>query len=113
MIVELWTYRSDVAVPPDLEGFEVDARDGKVGKIDEATNEIGGSFVVVDTGPWIFGRKVMIPASRIGRIDLEHRRVLADLTKDEIKSSPEYDPDTFGRPEYRERVGDYYGGITR
>lgn len=32
MIVELWTYRSDVAVPPDLEGFEVDARDGKVGK---------------------------------------------------------------------------------
>ena len=113
MTVELWTYRTDVAVPRELEGFEVDTQDGKVGKIDEATNEVGGSFVIVDTGPWIFGRKVMIPASRIGRIDLEKRRVLADLTKDEIKSSPEYDPDTFGKPEYRERVGDYYGGITR
>ena len=53
----------------------------------------------------------MIPASRIERIDLENRKVLVDLTKDEIKSSPEYDPDTFGTPEYRGRVGDYYGGI--
>jgi PRC-barrel domain protein len=111
MIVELWTYREDVAVPADLEGFEVDGRDGKVGKIDEATNEVGGSFLVVDTGPWIFGRKVMIPASRIDRIDLDNRKVLVDLTKDQIKSSPEYDPDTFGKSEYRERVGSYYGSM--
>ena len=111
MIVELWTYREDVVVPADLDGFEVDARDGKVGKIDEATNEVGGSFLIVDTGPWIFGRKVMIPASRIERIDLENRKVLVDLTKDQIKSSPEYDPDTFGKPEYRERVGQYYGDM--
>ena len=113
MIVELWTYRLDVAVPPDLEGFEVDARDGKVGKIDEATNQIGGSFVVVDTGPWIFGRKVIIPASRIDRIDLEDRRALVDLTKDEIKNSPAYDPETFDQPAYRDRVGEYYTGMKR
>jgi hypothetical protein len=109
MIVEMWTYREDVIVPPELEGFEIEAKDGKVGKIDEATNEVGGSFLVVDTGPWIFGRKVMIPASRIDRIDLDKRKILVDLTKQQIKSSPEYDPDTFGKPEYRERVGSYYG----
>jgi hypothetical protein len=63
MTAELWTYREDVVVPAELEGFEVEARDGKVGKVHQATNEVRRSFLVVDTGPWIFGRKVMVPAS--------------------------------------------------
>jgi hypothetical protein len=38
--------------PPniDLNGFNVEASDGKIGKVDEATHEAGGSFIVVDTG---------------------------------------------------------------
>jgi hypothetical protein len=28
-----------------------------IGKIDEATNEAAASQLVVDTGPWIFGKK--------------------------------------------------------
>jgi hypothetical protein len=31
-------------------------------QIDEATDEPGNAFVVVDTGPWVFGKKVMLPA---------------------------------------------------
>jgi hypothetical protein len=111
MTVDLWTYRTDLPASSDLEGFDVEARDGGIGKIDEATNEVRGSFVVVDTGPWIFGRKVMIPAGRIERVDLDDRKVLVDLTKEQIKDSPEYDADTFGTPAYRQRVGDYYGPI--
>jgi hypothetical protein len=111
MTAELWTYREDVVVPAELEGFEVEARDGKVGKVHQATNEVRQSFLVVDTGPWIFGRKVMVPASRIQRIDLDSREILLDLTKEQIKNSPEYDPATFRRPAYRERVGRYYGSM--
>src|SRR5262245_45227495 len=41
----------------------------KIGKVDEATNDVGSSHVVVDTGPWIFGKKVMLPAGTIVCMD--------------------------------------------
>jgi len=108
---DLWTYRQTVVVAPnlDLEGFEVQARDGKIGKIDEATNETGSSNIIVDTGPWIFGKKVVLPAGVIDRLDLDDRNVYVDLTKDQIKNAPEYDPDRFDE-EYRTRLGSYYSG---
>jgi hypothetical protein len=104
---DMWTYRSNLSTTQDLEGFDVEARDGSIGEIDEATNEVGGSFVVVDTGPWIFGRKVVLPAGTIENIDLDNRKVVVGLTKDQIKNSPEYDPDRFD-DDYRGRLGNYY-----
>jgi hypothetical protein len=59
-VAELWTYTATTAPTVDLTGFKVEALDGSIGKVDEATNEAGGSFIVVDTGPWIFGKKVML-----------------------------------------------------
>ena len=112
-IAEIWTYR---AMPEsdldnvDLTGYKVEATDGSIGKIDEATYETGSSYVVVDTGPWILGRKVMLPAGLIGRIDPDEEKVWVDLTKDEIKDSPEFDPEMHREDsEYRSRLGDYYG----
>jgi hypothetical protein len=46
----------------DLTGFDVEAADGSIGKVDEATQEVGESYLVVDTGVWIFGKKVLLPA---------------------------------------------------
>lgn len=54
-----------------------------------APADVGASYVVVETGPWIFGRRVMVPASAIHRIDIESRKAHLDLTKDQIKDSPE------------------------
>ncbi len=51
---DMWSYRNSALTTRDLTGYKVEALDGDIGKIDEATNEVGGSFVVVDTGPWIF-----------------------------------------------------------
>jgi hypothetical protein len=62
----------------------------------------------VDTGPWIFGRKVLLPAGTVQRVDHAERKVYVDRTKDQIKDSPEYDPDTFVKLEYHDRVGAYY-----
>jgi hypothetical protein len=97
----------------DLSGYKVEATDGSIGAIDEASYEVGSAYVVVDTGPWIFGRKVLLPAGTIDRIDHADRRVYVDQTKDQIKDSPDYDEDTSGTPEYRQRVGDYYTDIYR
>jgi len=112
MKVELWTYRTEVQKPTDLDGFQVEATDGSIGKIDEATYDVGSSYIVVDTGPWIFGRKVMIPASAIQKVDLDNRKVLVRLTKEQIKGSPEFDEKDYRSTDYRDRVGTYYGPMS-
>lgn len=107
---DIWT--ATVATPPnvDLTGFSVDARDGSIGKVDEATNEAGGSFIVVDTGPWIFGKKIMLPAGVTRDIDPDTETIFVNLTKDEIKSAPEFDEKTFREQSYRDELGQYYKG---
>ena len=88
--------------------YKVEATDGHIGSIDEATYDVGSSYLVVDTGPWIFGRKALLPAGTVQRISHADKLVYVDRTKDQIKDSPEYDEDTFRTPEYRDQVGDYY-----
>lgn len=91
-VVAIWTFRQDVSYAgADLTDFEVEARDGKIGKIDEATAEAGSSYIVVDTGPWILGKKVMLPAGVIRGVDRDKKLVHVDRTKDEIKSAPSSD----------------------
>jgi len=110
--ITLWEWRQDIILDPDLGkivGFGVEAHDGSIGKVDEATNDAGASYIVVDTGPWIFGKKVMIPANMIDRVDLDHENVYVAATKEQIKNAPEFDEDSYRKPPYRERLGDYYG----
>jgi hypothetical protein len=107
--IDLWTYRETSWTQEDLTGFKVEAIDGKIGKVDEATNEVGSSYIVVDTGPWIFGKKVMLPAGVIQDVDLDTETVFVNRTKDEIKDAPEYDPDRGRDDTYRTDLGAYYG----
>jgi hypothetical protein len=107
--LDIWRYRSDLDVTTDLDGFTVEALDGKIGKVDEATNETSASFIVVDTGPWIFGKKVMLPAGVIDTIDDDTETVFVNRTKDQIKNAPEFDEDAHRDEAYRGRVGTYYG----
>jgi hypothetical protein len=107
---ETWTYPSDLyAGDIDLVGYEVEALDGDIGKIDEATYDTGASYVVVDTGPWIFGKKVMLPASVIDRIEPADEKVFVNRSKDEIKNAPEFDEDAYHDDAYRTELGSYYG----
>src|SRR5918992_4633195 len=105
---DLWTHRDATIGTMNLVGFSVEAIDGSIGKIDEATNEVGGSYIVVDTGPWIFGKHVVLPAGIIDRIDREDETVYVSLSKDEIKNAPEYDPERGVDETYRTQVGGYY-----
>ena len=109
----IWVWRlygreSAASMLPDITGFEVEATDGSIGKVDEATYEAGGSFIVVDTGPWIFGKKVMLPAGVIRDIDLDTETVFVSRTKDQIKNAPEFDEKLYRDQSYRNKLGSYY-----
>ena len=106
---DVWSFRTEPTIGDvDLTGFSVEAADGGIGKIDEATYEAGSSYLIVDTGPWIFGKKVMLPAGVVQRVDPESETVFVNRTKDEIKNAPEFD-DTTADADYRSRLGEYYG----
>jgi len=105
----VWTYRETAWTQADLTGYKVEANDGSIGKIDEASNDVGSAYIVVDTGPWILGKKVMIPAGVIRDVDPDSETVFVGRTKDEIKNSPGYDPGTFTDPMYRDKLGSYFG----
>jgi hypothetical protein len=112
-MLEIYAYPETAWSTMDLAGFSVEATDGGIGKVDETTNVVGSGFLVVDTGPWIFGKKVMIPAGMISRIDEGNEKIWVNLTKDEIQNAPEFDESTFRDDAYRDRVGTYYTGLNR
>ena len=87
MSEQLWTYRPGVAVTVDLNGFSVEAKDGSIGSVREATYEAGASYIVVNAGPWIDGNRSLIPAGLVQEIDVEDRKVFLRLTTDEIRGA--------------------------
>ena len=109
----VWIYREtlsrDVADSQKLVGYSVEATDGDIGKIDEASTETSRSYLVVDTGFWIFGKKRMLPAGVVDRIDVDDRRIFVNRTKDQIKDAPDWDDARAADVDYRVSHSDYYG----
>jgi hypothetical protein len=107
--VDVWTFRDTTLKHVDISGYKVEALDGSIGKVDDATYEVGSSHIVVDTGPWIFGKKILLPAGVVQHIDPDEEQVFVNRTKDQIKDAPEYDDAFLKDDTYRSSVGDYYG----
>lgn len=106
---EVWSNREEAAIGHDLLGFDVEASDGHIGKIDEWSDDAGMSHVVVDTGHWIFGKKRLVPAGVISRIDRETRTVFLTMTKDQVKDAPDFDPGFLSDAVYKDRLSTFYG----
>jgi hypothetical protein len=101
-MTSMWDYRADVGrVSRDFVGYDVEATDGSIGRIDEASNDAGAAYLVVDTGFWIFGKKRMIPAGVVQRVDENDRKVHVGMSKAEIKAAPDFsDEDRHVRDPY-------------
>jgi hypothetical protein len=110
-VSDLWTYSGDVRTTGsglNLSGYKVEATDGSIGKVDEASSDVGASYIVVDTGKWILGKKVMLPAGVINRVDPDDEKVYVTRSKDQIKNAPEFDKARYRDPAYRDELGGYY-----
>ena len=109
-IIHIWSYRVEIDDPGDIGGYSIQAVDGEIGKIDKHDAEAGRAHLLVATGPWIFGKTVMLPAGVIDRVDHEDKTVYVSVTKDQIKNAPEYDENHAHDQGYRDQLGGYYGG---
>jgi hypothetical protein len=99
----------DAATGDDLTGYSVEALDGSIGKIDEAINNVNRRYLIIDTGPWIFGKKVLLPTGVVHQIDDADECVWVNRTKDQIKDAPEFDESRRADETYRDEFDSYYG----
>jgi hypothetical protein len=106
--VRMWRYPEGVRTDRNLSGYEVEASDGPIGSIDEATKAVDEYWVIVDTGPWIFGKRVLLPAGPVERVDHGDERVFVNRSREEIKNAPEYDVSAGASGPYRQELGTYY-----
>jgi hypothetical protein len=109
MQTDVWTYRDENVRGASLAGFEVQARDGGIGHVDRANDQTNRSYLVIDTGPWIFGKTVVLPAGTVERVDIAGRKVYVALTKDHIKAAPQLEEAGLDDDASRSTLGEHYG----
>ncbi|MEU9504583.1 PRC-barrel domain containing protein [Streptomyces sp. NPDC048196] len=112
MTQNIWGYQDSVGYVSgtDLTGFAVEAIDGTVGSVDEHSDEAGASYLVVDTGVWIFGREILLPAGLISSIDLDRSTIYLACAKKDIEDAPEFEREKhIGDDEYHRMLAGHYG----
>jgi uncharacterized protein YrrD len=96
----------------EVEGYYVAARDGDIGHVEDFLiddRDWAIHLLAIDTRNWLPGRKVVISPSWLRAIDWGERKIEVDLTRQEIKDSPEYDPALVPDESYLERLAAHYG----
>jgi sporulation protein YlmC with PRC-barrel domain len=95
----------------ELLGYHIQAQDGKIGYIDDfiLNDETWViRYLVIDTGNWLPGRKVLISPFWINEIVWAGSTAHLDLTQEAVKNSPEYDPSAPIQPEYEQKLQSHY-----
>ena len=89
-VIDPWNWPPDSGWSPqrNLIGYHVKATDGNIGKVDMATHAQDDSYLVVDSGPWIFGSALVVPAGLVSVIDHSERNVYLICSKELVKSAP-------------------------
>ncbi len=95
----------------EMKGCRVQALDGGVGHVEDMIlepEEKRFKFLVVDTGRWLSGRKVLLTVELVKSIDYPIREIRVNTSCDLIRESPEYDPSIPMDEEYENRVLEHY-----
>ncbi len=95
-----------------INDYAIVATDGRLGTVidflfDDASWLV--RWMVVDTGNWLSGRKVLLPPSVLGHPDSVKRQFAVRLTMQQVKDSPDIDTDRPVSRQMETNLYDYYG----
>ena len=99
----------------DFRGLDLYAGNDKIGSVDDVLVDDEGQlrYLVINTGVWILGKKVLFPIGR-ARIDYERDRVYADnLTKAQVEALPEFTNNVNVDYNHEEQVRGVYRAATQ
>lgn len=95
-----------------IHGYAVAASDGRLGTVSDFLFDDASWLVrwlVVDTGTWLSGRKVLLPPSVLGHLDAKKEEFAVRLTKQQVKDSPDIKTDRPVSRQFETYIYDYYG----
>jgi uncharacterized protein YrrD len=77
-----------------MHGDAIHARDGEIGRVDEILfddEQWTVRYLIVDTGHWLQGRKVLIAPIALGALEPDRHILNVNLTRDQVEGSPGVD----------------------
>jgi len=95
-----------------INGYVIKADDGTLGTVDDLLfDDLSWSirWLVVDTGHWLSGRKVLLPVFALGHLDAEREQFSVHLTKKQVEESPDIDTHQPVSRQMETNIFDYYG----
>jgi sporulation protein YlmC with PRC-barrel domain len=95
-----------------INGYAIAASDGHLGTVSDFLFDDKSWLVrwlVVDTGDWLSGRKVLLPAFALGHPDPGKKEFSVRLTMQQVKDSPDIDTERPVSRQMEANVYDYYG----
>ena len=96
----------------DFEKCTIGASDGDVGHVKDLyfdDHAWAVRYLIVDTGTWQSGRKVLISPISIQKPDWPAHRLAAAITRDQVKNSPDIDTDKPVSRQHEVQLLGYYG----
>jgi hypothetical protein len=95
-----------------IKGYAIAASDGRLGTVNDFLFDDASWLVrwlVVDTGNWLFGRKVLLPSSVLGRLQPKEHEFSVKLTMQQVKDSPDIDTERPVSRQMENSIYEYYG----
>ncbi len=95
-----------------FKGYTIEASDGPIGSCSDILFDDRNwrvRWLVVDTGRWLTGRKVLLHPSALGKPDHDDQEIPVKLTKAQIEASPDLDHDQPVSRQMETSVYGYYG----
>ena len=95
-----------------ITGYSIQAVDGSIGHVETFLVDTLYwviRYIIVDTGNWLRGKSVLIAPFWISDIRWAESELCLDLTQENIKTSPEYNPERFIFREYEADLHAHYG----
>jgi uncharacterized protein (TIGR02271 family) len=94
----------------DILDFDLYSNNEKIGSIDDLLVDDEGRFryLVINTGLWVVGKKVLLPIGRTQIAFNEHRVYANDISRAQVENLPEYNESDLVNYDYEERVRNVY-----
>lgn len=92
-------------------GYELMAQDGGVGTVKDlffSDEDWTIRYLIVDTGPWIFGRRILISPEALEQPVWASETFPVNLTREQVKESPDVDIAKPVSREYEEKLSKHY-----
>jgi hypothetical protein len=95
-----------------IKGYTIAASDGRLGAVSDFLFDDANwliRWLVVDTGKWLSGRKVLLPTFILGHLDPKEREFSVRLTMQQVKDSPDVETERPVSRQMETKIYDYYG----